>query len=73
MTRYNKFIIIFDCFWDFWYFKNSYIDKVKNIKPINLELGQIDNDLKVGDKNKTKDKVISKFFSILSNLKVKHL
>ena len=58
---------------NFWYFKNSRIEIVKKSKPIILELGQIAKDLKVGDRNIENEKIKSKFFSILSNFKDKHL
>ena len=46
------------------YFKNSNIEIVKNNNPIILELGQIANDLKVGERKIENDKIKSKFLSI---------
>jgi hypothetical protein len=54
-------------------FKNSYIEIKKNINPINLELGHIAKDLKVGDKNIDKDSNSNIFLSILENFNTKHL
>ena len=44
-----------------------------NINPINLELGHIAKDLKVGDKNIDKDSNSNIFLSILENFNTKHL
>tara|TARA_B110000977_G_scaffold192718_1_gene266598 strand:+ start:304 stop:495 length:192 start_codon:yes stop_codon:yes gene_type:complete len=46
-------IYLFDL--SFLNFKKKYIVKTKNIKPGSLLSGQIDKDLKVGDKNIIKD------------------
>ena len=54
-------------------FKNSYTEIKKNINPINLELGHIAKDLKVGDKNIDKESNNNIFFSTLENFKTKHL
>tara|TARA_B100001093_G_C26088064_1_gene701564 strand:+ start:164 stop:358 length:195 start_codon:yes stop_codon:yes gene_type:complete len=54
-------------------FKNSYIEIVKNINPINLELGHIAKDLNVGDKNIVKESNSNIFFSILENFNTKDL
>ena len=60
-------------FLNFKNFRNSRIEIVKKIKPIILELGQIDKDLKVGDRKIENEKIKSIFFSILLNLNDKHL
>ena len=46
---------------------------VKNINPINLELGHIAKDLNVGDKNIVKESNSNIFFSILENFNTKDL
>tara|TARA_Y100000816_G_scaffold233070_1_gene178448 strand:- start:105 stop:254 length:150 start_codon:yes stop_codon:yes gene_type:complete len=49
------------------------MDITKNIKPIILVLGQIESDLNVGERKSEKDISKSKFLSMFSNFKVKHL
>ena len=46
---------------------------VKNINPINLELGHIAKDLNVGDKNIDNESNNNIFFSIPENFNTKHL
>ena len=43
------------------------VEITKNINPINLELGHIASDLKVGDRNIVKESNNNIFFSTLSN------
>ena len=73
MIKKTIFFHILIFFWFFKNFKNSYTEIKKIIRPITLELGHIAKDLKVGDKNIVKENNNSRFFSILSNLKIKHL
>ena len=49
------------------------IENKKNINPTTLELGQIANDRKVGDKKMDKDKIRRIVLSISLNFKLKHL
>jgi hypothetical protein len=67
------FFHIFIFFCVFKNFKNSYIEIEKNINPINLVLGHIAKDLKVGDKKIDKDSKNNIFFSTLENFNTKHL
>ena len=46
---------------------------VKNKRPGSLLSGQIDKDLKVGERNITSDKKINKFLDVFSNFNSKHL
>ena len=65
----NKFLNIYFSFVNFWYFKNSYIDIIKNIIPIVLVLGQIESDLNVGERSSEKDISKSIFLSIFFKFK----
>ena len=49
------------------------MEATKKINPINLELGHIAKDLKVGDKNIERENKNNKLLSTLSNLMIKHL
>ena len=73
MIKKVKFFQIWISLFVFWYFKNSKIHNRKNIKPIILVLGQIDKERNVGERNIEKEINISKPFSILSNLSLRHL
>ena len=64
-------IYLFDL--SFLNFKKKYIVKTKNIRPGSLLSGQIDKDLKVGDKNIIKDNNLRWSSLILSNFNLKHL
>ena len=53
--------------------KKKYIVKTKNVSPGSLLSGQMDRDLKVGDKKIIKDNATKYLAFILPNLKFKHM